>query len=114
MPYVIPTVEEFQARFPEITATEPQITAAIAEATRRVDESWVEADYQPAILYYAAHLLTMNSGSVNVAGVVSETFGPISVTYAQGTSRLLATTYGEQFSLLLRLNKAGPRVANGS
>lgn len=115
MPYTVPTVEDFQARFPEIDAETSVIQTAINDAADMVDETWLEKDYQKAILFLAAHYVTI--GSAEEAGMVgdeqtiaSESFGPISVSYqktesgaANGTT-FATTGYGRRYLELLHLN----------
>jgi len=125
MPYEKPTVDQFTTRFPIFSeADEDLITALIDEAASRIDNSWREVDYQPAILYLTAHLLaTDNSGEdesveFGAAGgnsVASESFGPISVSYGRRASTMnpgaslydyyQQTEYGRRFYRLLKLNK---------
>lgn len=114
MAYVVPTVADFRARFPEIVATDPQIQAVLDESERMVDTSWTEADYAPAILYHAAHLINAGQEIGASAGIQSESFGPISVSYNRGASvsLLSSTSYGQQFEVLRRINRAGLRVLN--
>ena len=125
MPYVLPTVEEFRTRFPIFEDEEDElIDSLIAEAGSQIDQSWREADYQPAILYLAAHLLASDNSaegdSVDFGGtgggaIVGESFGAMSVSYANKSSSAAragaayesyeATEYGRRFLKLLRQNK---------
>jgi hypothetical protein len=99
------------ARFPELEAgTDTDVLdLIIAEAARTVDETWLEQDYQDAIMYLAAHWLRSGGASATQSGgaIKSETFGPISRTYeslATSTSALGATQYGRRFMELRRSN----------
>jgi hypothetical protein len=58
--YVLPTLAEFRARFPEL-ATVPDSVASLAleEAGREVDDSWTERGYHLGALYFAAHLVAL-------------------------------------------------------
>lgn len=123
MPYVVPTVDQFLTRFPIFSdEDEDRIAMVIAEASRMIDQTWREADYQPAILYLAAHLLaTDNSGEgesveIGAAGagrIQSESWPGMSVTYGAGNMQgslskneaFGSTEYGRRFLSLLRLNK---------
>lgn len=125
MPYTLPTAEEFTTRFPIFAdKDETLITIIIAEASSSVDTEWEEADYQPAIMYLAAHLLaTDNSeegsaveiGNGSSGAIASESFGPLSVSYASGgaaddaasKSQWGSTSYGRRYYNLLRRNKTG-------
>jgi len=121
MAYVVPTLEIFRARFPIFADKEDAvIQMIIAEAASRIGETWIEADYQPAILYLSAHMLaTDNSGAgeaVNVGdganGVTAESFGGMSITYGKASSSSSSeleaeygrTSYGRRFLGLLRAN----------
>lgn len=130
MPYTKPTVAEFQARFPIFEdADEAAIQIVLDEAFNSIDETWRELDFQPAILYLAAHLLaTDNSGegeevefgNAGAGAVASESFGGMSISYSQGNSSAGSlsaseaygsTSYGRRFLQLLRANRGGPVVA---
>jgi hypothetical protein len=132
MPYTLPTAAQFKAKFPTFAAVaDPTITLAITEASASVDRGWVEADYQPAILYLAAHIMTIDgvviagsdlgsAGGVINAGLVSEMkVGDVQVKLsgsAGGSSGsaggdmagLRSTGYGRRYVELLRRNQSGP------
>lgn len=129
MPYTLPTAAQFKAKFPTFAAVaEPTITLAIQEASASVDTGWIEADYQPAIMYLAAHIMTIDgvviagsdlggAGGVINAGLVSEMkVGDVSVKLAGnasgggGSGSTYATTgYGQRYLELLRRNQ--PAIA---
>lgn len=132
MPYTKPTAAEFKAKFPTFAAVgDPTIDLAITDASASVDVSWVEADYQPAILYLAAHIMTIDgvviagsdlgsAGGVVNAGLISEMkVGDVQVKLsgsAGGASSgaggdmtgLRSTGYGRRYLELLRRNQSGP------
>lgn len=131
MPYTVPSVDQFHTRFPIFADSDDDLIAVmIAEASRSVDTTWEEGDYQPAIMYLAAHLLaTDNSGegetvNVGAAGgdgaIVSESFqGLGSVSYASRTiapgslsasDQYGTTEYGRRYKALLKRNRGGPLV----
>lgn len=129
MPYTVPTVEQFQTRFPVLADTDPAlIQMLLTEAAGKVSTSWVEADFQPAILYLTAHLIaTDNSaegeaveiGSAGGGAIKSESMGGLSITYGSdaGAGTTLSaneiyggTVYGRRFLYLLNLNFYGPAV----
>jgi len=133
MPYVLPTVDQFKERFPIFSDSDDGIIdTLIVEASHGVDASWKEYDYQPAIMYLAAHLLaTDNSdegdqveiGAAGGAGAIaSESFGSgLSVSYATGGAanaegslssddEFGTTEYGRRYLALLRRNRRGPLV----
>jgi hypothetical protein len=58
MPYLVPTVTEFETKFPSIVATSEAIQLWLDTAAMLIDTSWDVDDYQPAILFLAAHYLT--------------------------------------------------------
>lgn len=121
MPYTLPTVEEFRTRFPVFeNAEDEQIDALLLEASASVDKTWVEADYQPAIMYLTAHLLATDSslegdevGAGGAGIVASESFGGMSVSYVKNggassggyTSEYASTSYGRRYLGLLKRNK---------
>lgn len=128
MAYTAPNAADFKARFPEFAAVpDPQITAVLGEVTTSyVDDSWREADYAPAIMYYTAHLLAQQGvlapaglpGPNTVGPVTSFRLGDASVGYGSRAgagsgssgSSLDATFYGQEYQRLLRANRGGPRV----
>lgn len=120
MAYDAPTVAEFKTRFPAVAGSKSDdtIQAYLDEATNTVDESWREQDYKIAIMYLAAHNMTLEdtaaAGGGGTSGVVSsESFGGMSISYdnskgtdnAAANSQWGATFYGQQFYLLLKRNK---------
>lgn len=129
MAYVDPTAAEIKTRFPEFAAVDDAlISLAIAETASFVDTSWIEADYKPAKMHLAAHLLFIGGAlNADVEGgavpnsttgeVQSVKVGDVSVNFASGTSSssvggtlgsdLLAlgsTTYGLWFLALRKRN----------
>jgi len=123
MPFTLPTAEDFATRFPIFGDADPElVTLLLAEASGMVDQSWQEADYQPAILYLTAHLLASDSsqegddvGSGGEGIIASESFGGMSVSYVRANagnssafnSEYSTTSYGRRFLKLLRMNKPG-------
>lgn len=117
--YPRPDANSIKMRFPEFATTEdPVVEFAIEEALRVVDDTWIEGDRVLACSLYVAHLLAIASASAGVDGrdVVSESIGPISVTYASvgaasvSGSDLSNTSYGKRYKSLLRKNFPGPVV----
>lgn len=105
MAFTAPTLADFVARFPRFAGVkyEAMITALLVEATASVDDSWIEEDRTPGILYLTAHMLVMETGSsVDRSGTIaSESFGPMSIAYGQSgggaLSQFEATEYGRRF-----------------
>jgi hypothetical protein len=120
MAFVPPTLSEFLAAYPEFEDVDATVIQnALTAGGRNVDDSWIEADFAPAIMLYAAHVLTFNQNTVDSGGtggrITSESLGPISVSYEKlGTqfdeNFLGATSYGTQFTRLAYLNRGGPRI----
>ena len=127
MPYSPVTVAMFKTRFPIfVDRSTPQLELILAEASARVDQSWKESDYQPAIMYLAAHLLVTDGsqltdeeggGPVGGGPIVGETFSGMSLTYAapkadSSSSEVWAfyetTEYGRRFYRIMKLNFGGP------
>lgn len=119
MPYEKPTAAQLKARHPAFSElADPYIDAVIADANRFVDETWCEPDYQPAIMFLAAHMLVCEGalgGDVDTPGpVVSDKLGDAAVTYAnavdssKSVSDYSSTAYGRRYLELLRVNQRGP------
>lgn len=122
MAYEPVTVNDFTTRFPQYASEDPDLLAALLlEAQAQVDNTWTEADFKPATLYYMAHLLALEKvAGANVGAssgvIVSESFGPMSRTYAQvqGTDTsawLKSTEYGRRYHELRERNFPGVAVA---
>ncbi|WP_377838710.1 DUF4054 domain-containing protein [Bosea sp. UC22_33] len=129
MPYTTPTVDQFRVKFPTFSGVgNPTIQAAIDEASASVDQSWIEADYPPAILYLAAHIMAADgvlydglgaAGGMIAAGQVSEAkvgdamvkLGGASGGAGGGgsASGYASTPYGQRYLSLLRRNQ--PAIA---
>lgn len=132
MAYVVPTPDDFFNRFPVFGEKDPvQVQALITEASGKVDNSWLEADYAPAILYLTAHLLVLDASqededpAIGPAGsgqvISSESISGMSVSYFNPSSsptnrggmvasELEMTEYGRRFRALLINNRGGPLV----
>lgn len=126
MAYVVPTPADLQKRFPVFAGVDNDVVqTAITEATRRVDVSWTEGDYNLALMLLAAHYLILDGQGtgqesqafLNGAGEFkSMSSGSLSLTRfdrpLEGyTSPYDATSYGRRFRELLRMNKGGPVAA---
>lgn len=129
MPYTPPTAAEFKAKFPTFAAVaSATIDSAVGEASASVDTSWIEADYQPAIMYLAAHIMTIDgvvigsaglgdgAGIINAGLVTDMKVGDVMVKLAgsageggSGASGYRSTPYGRRFLELLRRNQ--PAIA---
>lgn len=115
MAYTPPTYTEFITRFPAFSGQDQTfVETLITEAQRVVDSSWLEADYALAIKYLVAHWLesdpaTGGDASGGTGDIASESFGPISVSYAKlqsslSGSSLAGTEFGRRFLEIRRGN----------
>lgn len=110
MPYTLPTAEQFLEKFPEFAEVDgDKITAELTLANRQVDETWLEEDYQEAIMQLAAH--RVSAGLIAAEGVGEDTLrslsiGPISLSYGDTVklSDLTTSAYGQAFLVLRKQN----------
>jgi hypothetical protein len=114
--YIEPTVSDFLDRYPRFsTYDEYLVHFTLDLAIDTVGESWLVKDRANAQMLLCAHWLVTESGDVTRPGIVaSESFGPMSVSYAtQGTlnSDYSRTEYGQRYARLLRLNFPGIKIA---
>lgn len=117
-----PTVVSIKTRFPEFADVEDAVVEfAIEEAALEVKGNWT-IGYNLAIVYLTAHYIASavaaSASSVGGGGdIASESFGRISISYAQGStashSDLTTSSYGERFIALRDRNFGGPVVVNG-
>ena len=108
----VPTVEEFLARFPSFEGQSSIIALLLVEAQRYVQDTWNVDDQKTALLYLTAHLLvteTSAGGAMNSGIVTSESFGPMSRSYAvnQNATRWELSEYGRRFADIMRRNTGG-------
>lgn len=122
MSYDAVTTDQFFERFPQYAAAdEDLLTLLLAEASVQVDNSWIEEDYQTAILYLTAHMLAnelaAGLGAAGASGPIqSESFGPMSRSYAISASAMTdegleGTVYGRRYRSLRRKSFPGVAVA---
>jgi hypothetical protein len=134
MPYDTPTVQEFKDRFSELIAIPSQgIQNLLDLAGRFIDQTWIEGDYKPALLYLAAHFAVLardaaasaigasvgQSSGGGGAGVYlrSISFGDRRIMYgalpagsiaaaqsATTTDSLVSSAYGQVYLMFLRRN----------
>lgn len=125
--YETPRPQDLIARYPAFAAV-PYATIAIyiRDALGGVDTSWEAVDYEPAISALAAHNMSLvglgDEGDVvgyRRQGVSSLRDGAFSVSFndkcvgAASGGTLDATPYGRAYKVILRRNKAGPRLVGG-
>lgn len=136
----VPSSSDLRARYPEFEpVSHTRLTLFIDEASRRVDDSWLEADQSPAILNLACHLLSLegepsasvdgvsNSANTNLkngrflksrkVGDVSNEWAESAASAAVGAMSKTAlqagynsTPYGAKFLSIMKLNHSGARV----
>lgn len=117
MPYTLPNYADLKTRYSLFCEVDDDlIDSVIAEASRNVDESWSELDYQPAILALAAHMLVEEGAtgrSVEFAGAItSSKLGDGQDTYsgltaAQSAGEYSSTSFGRKFMQLRAQNCQG-------
>lgn len=123
MPYTAPTPAELQARYPAFASVaEATIQVWLTDSERYVDTSWIEGDYQPAIMAHAAHqmaLLSLGTQSASgaiPAGMTRWKSGVVDVTISEAAASqsakggYSATVYGREYLMLRRRSFAGPRI----
>lgn len=121
MAYEQVTIDQFLERFPRFESADHYlIEMLLTEAGTQIDNTWLEQDYQNAILYWTAHMLQTEINAAGAGGangvIQSESFGPMSRTYAVNASTvsdeaLETTIYGRRFKALRKANFPGIAVA---
>jgi hypothetical protein len=125
MAYDLPTPAELMVRYPSFADVDEAIIQYwLTDAERFVDTSWMEGDYAPALMAMAAHNMTLSGQGTEAqatsdlpVGITSMKIGTLGLTFDSAITRdkamgtLSATRYGSEYAVLLRRNKAGPRVA---
>ncbi|TNE38298.1 MAG: DUF4054 domain-containing protein [Sphingomonadales bacterium] len=126
MAYTPPALSDFRARYPAFASVaDATVTYWLTDALRYVDESWMEADYAPAIMAAAAHAMALagflsGPASLAVDGVTSFKSGSFSASIDASVAQSAssggwgATRYGREFQQLQRRNFAGPRLIRGT
>lgn len=129
--YVVPDAALLKGVFTKFAnVADPVVDFWISRATRRVDESWTEGDYQMGIMTLAAHYMTLEGlGSGTESQLAAEGLsdfksvrsGQFSFTRKDGDGgnsdasdgELGSTNYGRRHLELLRVNVGGARVTPG-
>lgn len=131
-----PAPDTLTTRYPAFKGTDTGLISLILqEALGAVDETWIPADQQPALLAYAAHLLaiermgdqsvTLDDGSIlpTAGPLKSASVGPASFDFSDSalsiqaqqnaaSNGLASTPYGRRYLELLRRNKPAVLVAS--
>lgn len=123
MPYESPTPEDLQARYPAFAAVaEETIQLWLTDAERFVNDTWIETDYQPALMSHAAHSMallgigTASAAAAIPAGVTRFKSGQVDVSISDGAANQSAkggyssTVYGREFLRLSRRSNCSPRL----
>lgn len=124
MPYTVPDADDLKERYAAFeSVAEDKIEYWITDAQRIVTTGWIEGDFGPAIMALAAHNMAMNNlgggatGTVGgMTGVESFKSGTFSANFSADAVKAGveggydATPYGKEFRVMLRRNRAGPRV----
>lgn len=136
----VPSVADLRARFPEFASVaDARVTLFIEDATRSVDDSWIDTDQAPAIMSLACHYMSLEgepSASSDAGSDPSKTnfkdgrflkrrtVGDTTNEWAESSAATAAgsmsataseagyraTVYGARFWKLMKLNHSGMRV----
>jgi hypothetical protein len=122
MSYTLPTPVQFRAYVPAFsTVSDDTINLYLNGA--QVDNTWIEADYQAAVMLWAAWAMTdagIGAGgdlaAARQAGVSKLKSGSLDVSFAADNAATGYETniYGRRFLGLYRKSKGGPRVVRGA
>lgn len=129
MPYVVPTVSDFKARFPEFGIVDDNLIGLVlAESIGEIGDSWLEKDRASAQIYLTAHQLAMEGEpqrSSSAAGggaftgpltgqIVEMKDRDVSVRFSDNSTsdsgkvtlseKYQSTAYGQKYWLLLKRN----------
>lgn len=128
MAYTAPTVANLVTRYPAFASVPiSTVGAALADAAGGADESWLEADYIPALVALAAHNMALVGLGVQTEaeryaaqGVRAVRSGGFSVDFSEAAANraskggLDATPYGRAYKALLKRNRGGPLLVGGA
>ncbi|MDG1418881.1 MAG: DUF4054 domain-containing protein [Maricaulis sp.] len=114
MAYLVPGASDLKSRFPVFAGVDDGVVeACILEGARRVDDTWSEDDFAPAILLGGAHVLTLDGHGSHPEAQTAPMMafkgfksGPLSVQRDQTShgNVLAVTSYGRRFLELMRRN----------
>lgn len=118
------TAADLKARYTDFDeVADAHVTAALEDAAREVDDSWLEDDRDRAQILLACHYLIVEAAfDDDKPGqrryISSEKIGDAQINYyipwqryaKLGAEDLDDTTFGKRFLHLLRQNQAGPML----
>lgn len=127
MPYDVPTAAQLKDRFARfVLVADARVSTAIVEAAGEVPVTWKVTDYQPGILYLAAHLLVIGGALASsgvtltadekIAAASEIAVGDVRVKFGAGAGSLAvgaragyqSTVYGQRFEELRARNSPSP------
>lgn len=124
MAHTAPTPGDLKTRYPSFSGVaDATVQYWLTDAERFVSTSWIEADYAPAIMAYAAHHMALEglydsgAGGSLPAGVTGFKSGNLSVQIDASYARSAAagswdaTRFGKAFRIMQRRNAASVIVA---
>ncbi len=127
MAFTAPTPAELKIRYSAFASVDDgTVQYWLTDAERLVTTSWIEADYAPAIMAFAAHYLAAGgleasaTGSALPTGVTRFRSGALDVSISEAVASKSAaygyasTRYGQEFAVFLRRNRGGPLVASSA
>lgn len=118
---IVPTASNVKFKFPEFASVaDSDVEFAIEEASRNVDDSWLEGDRTLALMYLTGHYLAQSlqrAASATGQKIRSERVGDMSITYENPTeptnvdqNDLYTTMYGRRYMELAHINFPGIAV----
>lgn len=130
MPYDQLTLARFRVLKPQFAEVSDELVQVHLDmASRFVDDSWTEGDYETAWAAMASHLLTLEGFGAsaeaeiirNAGGRVSSLkSGTLSLTFNAPDGQevgsvewMKSTSAGSMYYMLLKLNRGGPRLLTG-
>ena len=112
------TAADFKTRFPQFAdVADARVVKCLNDASSQVDDTWEEADRIRGQLLFTAHTLILegaiDNGSPNVLAdrqIINDKIGDASTSFktVSDDNHLLSTTFGIEYSRLLKQNQYGP------
>lgn len=124
MAYTLPTPATFKLRYPEFAGiSDASVQLVLDEAIASVGETWLEKDRARAQMLLAAHTLSLMpsinavaGGTINAGAVKRRKVGDVETEFVGSVGNSTthagfgASTYGQEYYRLLRLNFPSPLV----